>query len=257
MDEHFWFLAESDDAPSESPTLPSTTFDDFWPLQEPMRGERTHTRRPSADEKRVKRKIHRSGVDEASTKIATILNTQVERLNKGDLIRSPTGQTMEVHKVRPHETDSTKIYLDTDAGTSVVDRGTDFSVTPYNAQQQELPDTGNPINEGNVGQLPGQHLGPGGPTSGGIGAMPKTCPNCGNSGTFSMHQGMGVCSVCGFSVSLKGSPGGLSFTDQPRGHMPGRRAPGEVPQAHVWASKYTSTEGQMARRIRQVLGGEQ
>lgn len=193
-------------------------------------------------------------------KTATVLNTQIERLNKGDQIRTPTGQTAEVHKIRPHETDSSLMYLDTDMGTSTVKRGTDFQVVPRNSQQQELPDTGNPMGMGNSAELPGAGRTPGGPQdTSGAGGMAGTCPNCGNTGTLHLQGGMYVCSVCGFSVNAKGSPGNLMFTDQPRGYMPGRRKPGEVPKAHVWAAKYEtmSSESQIARRARQVLGGEQ
>lgn len=192
-------------------------------------------------------------------KTATVLNTQIERLNTGDQIRTPTGQTAEVHKTRPHETDSSLMYLDTDMGTSTVKRGTDFQVVPRNSQQQELPDTGNPMGGGNSAELPGAGRTPGGSPDASAAGQNSTCPNCGNSGTLHLQGGMYVCSVCGFSVNAKGSPGNLMFTDQPHGYLPGRRKPGEVPTAHVWASKYdtTSSHSQIARRARQVLGGEQ
>lgn len=193
-------------------------------------------------------------------KTATVLNTQIERLNKDDQIRTPTGQTSTVKRIRPHETDSTLMYLDTDMGTSTVKRGTDFQVVPHNSQQQELPDTGNPMGMGNSAELPGAGHTPSGP-AGSSGKQPSTgtCPNCGNTGSLHIQGSMYVCSVCGFTVNAKGAPGNLLFTDQPHGYMPGRRRPGEVPKAHVWASKYETTtqESQIARRARQVLGGEQ
>lgn len=192
-------------------------------------------------------------------KTATVLNTQIERLNKGDQIRTPTGQTSEVKRIRPHETDSTLMYLDTDMGTSTVKRGTDFQVVPRNSQQQELPDTGNPMGGGNSAQLPGA-----GQTPGGSGSTPnvapEVCPNCGNTGTLHLQGGNYVCSVCGFTIPAGNSPGGLTFTNQPHGYMPARRKPGEVPRAHVWASKYITSNdssSQIARRARQVSGGEQ
>jgi hypothetical protein len=192
-------------------------------------------------------------------KIGTVLNTQIERLNKGDQIRTPTGQTSVVQGTRPHETDSTLMYLDTDMGTSTVKRGTDFQTVPHNSQQQELPDTGNPMGSGNSGALPMSGKTPGGagntPT-----APPGVCPNCGNAGTMHLHSGNYVCGVCGFTVPAGGTPGGLMFTNQPGGYSPARRKPGEVPRAHVWASRYvTSNEhtSQVARRARQVSGGDQ
>lgn len=194
-----------------------------------------------------------------SAKIATVLNTQIERLNKGDQIRTPTGQTSEVKRLRPHETDSTLMYLDTDMGTSTVKRGTEFQVVPRNSQQQELPDTGNPMGGGNAAELPGA-----GKTPGGAGTTPNvapgSCPNCGNTGTLHLHSGSYVCSVCGFTVPAGNSPGGLTFTNQPHGYMPTRRKPGEIPTAHVWASKYQTSNdssSQIARRARQVSGGDQ
>lgn len=189
---------------------------------------------------------------------ATVLNTQVERLNKGDMVRTPTGQSSSVKGIRPHETDSTLMYMDTDQGTSTVKRGTDFQVVPHNSQQQELPDIGNPMNSGNTGQVPGGGHGAGGPVTPGSTGAPAQCPNCGNSGTMRMHSGTYICSVCGFTIAAGGSPGGLLFSNQEHGYAPTRRKPGEVPKAHVWASKYAAqTESQFARHIRQAaLGGD-
>jgi hypothetical protein len=194
-----------------------------------------------------------------SSRTATVLNTQVERLNKGDQVRTPTGQTMEVKGIRPHETDATKMYLDTDSGTSVVDRGLNFQVVPKNSQQQELPDIGNPMG-GNSAQTPGAGHGPGGPapTPGKSPVANTPCPNCHTTGSLHLRSGNYMCTVCGFTIAAGGTPGGLMFSNQPRGFTPQRRAPGTVPQAHVWASKYSTHDGesQMARRARQVLGGE-
>lgn len=198
-----------------------------------------------------------------ASKTATVLNTQIERLNPGDQVRTPTGQVAEVKKVRPHETDSTMIYLDTDMGTSVVKRGTDFQVIPRNSQQQELPDVGN-VMGGNFPDLPGAGRTPGGP---GAGHMPggnpaashMACPNCGNTGTLSLHGNQFVCSVCGFQIAAGGSPGGLTFTNWPSGVSGPRKKPGEVPKAHVWASRYSTVRDEgnvIARRARQVLDKE-
>lgn len=195
--------------------------------------------------------------DEPIKHTATVLNTQVERLNKGDQIRTPTGQTSHVQKIRPHETDSTLMYLDTDMGTSTVKRGTDFQVVPRNSQQQELPDTGNPMG-GNFFELPGAGKSPGGEGSGSA-APPSVCPNCGNTGTFHLQGSNFICAVCGFTSPAGGSPGNLMFTNQPSGHLPARRKPGEIPRAHVWASKYSTfdQDSQIARRARRVSGGDQ
>lgn len=203
---------------------------------------------------------HNFGAPEShyANKTATVLNTQVERLNKGDMVRTPTGQSSSVKGIRPHETDSTLMYMDTDQGTSTVKRGTDFQVVPHNSQQQELPDIGNPMNSGNAGTVPGGGHGAGGPVTPGSTGTPTQCPNCGNTGTMRMHSGTYICSVCGFTIAAGGSPGGLLFSNQEHGYAPARRKPGEVPKAHVWASKYTAqTESQFARHIRQAaLGGD-
>ncbi len=191
-----------------------------------------------------------------ANKTATVLNTQTERLNRGDQIRTPTGQTSEVKGVRPHETDSSLMYLDTDMGTSTVKRGTDFQVIPKNSQQQELPDIGNPMG-GNSGQLPGAGRGAGG---GGMGnkqldTKNTACPNCGNP-TLHLQGGSYVCSTCGFTVSAGGSPGNLIFTNQPHGYMPARRTPGPAPKAHVWGARYTTNDDhsdQIVRHARRVL----
>jgi hypothetical protein len=188
---------------------------------------------------------------------ATVLNTQIERLNPGDSIRTPTGQTSEVKQIRPHETDSTLMYLDTDMGTSTVKRGTDFQIVPHNSQQQELPNTGNMMGGGNAGALPGQGKSPGGTSPGQQGVHKQTCPNCGST-AMELQGSAFMCRVCGFSAGAGNTPGNLMFGDKPHGYMPSRRQPGEVPTAHVWASKYTDQQGsQIARRARQVLGGEQ
>jgi hypothetical protein len=177
-------------------------------------------------------------------KLATVLNTQVERLNQGDQVRTPTGQSVTVHKVRPHESDSSLIYLDTDQGTSTVKRGTDFQTVPSNAQQQELPDVGNQMNSGNSGKLPMSGRTPGGPGSSGHvepGAS-TPCPNCHNLGTLHAQGDMFICSVCGYTIAAGGSPGGLLFSNSPSGHIAPRRKPGEVPRAHVWGSLATLME---------------
>lgn len=168
----------------------------------------------------------------------TLLNTQVERLNQGDQIRTPTGQSVKVHKVRPHETDSSLLYLDTDQGTSTVKRGTDFQTVPANNQQQELPGIGNQMNSGNSGQLPMSGRTPAGPAAG-TNSEPGAstpCPNCHNLGTLHARGDVYICSVCGYTIAAGGSPGGLLFSNAPTGHVAPRRKPGEVPRAHVWGS---------------------
>jgi hypothetical protein len=188
---------------------------------------------------RMPEHTHIFGESEAPiARTSTLLNTQVERLNAGDEVRTPTGQSVKVHKVRPHETDSTLMYLDTDQGTSTVKRGTDFQTVPANNQQQELPGIGNQLNSGNSGQLPMSGRTPAGPGAG-TNAEPGAttpCPNCHNLGTLHARGDVYMCSVCGYTIAAGGSPGGLLFSNAPTGHVPPRRKPGEVPRAHVWGS---------------------
>lgn len=228
----------------------------------PIHGVYWHESAPGADVERAPSHKHNFGPGTPHT--ATVLNTQVERLNKGDQVRTPTGQVAEITgRPRPHETDSGKVYLDTDMGTTLVSRGTDFQVVPRNSQQQELPDIGN-FAGGNAGELPGAGRTPGGP---GTAHMPGSnpavshaaCPNCGNTGTLSLKGSQFVCSVCGFQIAAGGSPGGLTFTNWPSGVMPPRKKPGEVPKAHVWASRNATLRDEgnvIARRARQVLDKE-
>lgn len=202
----------------------------------------------------------RSEAEPMFNKTATVIPTRVERLEKGNTIRTPTGQSVKVHRVRPHESDSSLVYLDTEMGTSTVKKGTELQSVPVNTQQQEMPDTGNPVNDANTGQLPGSGRTPAGPGAGASGkpASQGACPNCGNSGTLHLQGSSYVCSVCGYTVGSGGTPGGLLFTNQPHGFAPTRRKPGQT-NIQNYAAKYQTTDGisQIARRARQVLGGEQ
>jgi len=169
-------------------------------------------------------KIHRNhlqskryGDREASLQaIATQFDTQADRLNPGDQIRTPTGQTVKVLRMRNHETSGNHVYMDTDQGTSVVRRKSPVSIVPHNSQQQELPGYGTP--GGNTNQLPmdAGNVGPSKQTPGGSNA-PKNadCPVCGGKGTLHRQGQNYVCSKCGYRENFGAAgPGeGYNFTD--------------------------------------------
>jgi ribosomal protein S27AE/preprotein translocase subunit YajC len=129
------------------------------------------------------------GVQQART--ATVLKTHVERLQPGDAIVTPTGQTVKVKKVRNHETQGDHVYLDTDAGTSLVKRQTEFSISPHNTIQQEVPGFGVPGANTNANPYGRDHGQTNQVSSG-------DCPNCGAKGSMSRRGGTYVCSRCGY-----------------------------------------------------------
>ena len=129
------------------------------------------------------------GVSDRRT--ATVLKTQVDRLQPGDRIVTPTGQTEKVQRVRNHETRGDHVYLDTDSGTALVKRKTEFSISPHNTIQQEVPGFGVPGANTNANPF-GRDHGTSNQVSSG------TCPNCGATGSMSRRGGTYVCSRCGY-----------------------------------------------------------
>lgn len=143
-----------------------------------------------------------------ASKTATVVNTQAERLNPGDQIRTPNGRTMKVNRVRPHETSMKHVYVDTDGGTTVSERSAAFEVVPRNSQQQSQPGYGTP--GGNSNSLPFDSQ------SGGSNTAPSaSCPQCGGNGTLVRQGDHFTCSRCGYSESFGGA-GGKAFSDSPR-----------------------------------------
>lgn len=189
--------------------------------------------------------------------VATVLDTQVERLNPGiDHIRTPTGQTAEVINVRPHPTDGAYVYVDTNLGTTRVQRGTPIQSVPSNAQQQELPNIGNPSG-GNTGWLPFSGRTPSGETQSTDDSMrEKPCPNCGRTGTLTLHGSEYECSNCGHKFPAGATPGGMAFSDQKDWASQPREDRGNAPLSHVWSSKYADANRRsaIAARAHQVLG---
>ncbi len=142
-----------------------------------------------------------------SSKTATVLDTRAEMLNPKDQIKTPNGQTQKVVRVRPHETSAKHVYVDTDGGTAMVERGASFQVVPKNSQQQSLPGYGTP--GGNSNRLPGD------PQNGGDNSAPTTkCPNCSGPGTLARQGDHYSCSRCGYREQFGGA-GGHAFSDNP------------------------------------------
>lgn len=189
--------------------------------------------------------------------VATVLDTQVERLNPGiDHIRTPTGQTSEVINIRPHPTDGAYVYLDTDLGTTRVKRGTPIQVVPQNTQQQELPNIGDPAG-GNTGELPFSGRTPSGQGgSAGDSLRNEPCPNCGRTGTLAMHGGFYECSNCGHKFPAGKQPGGMAFSDQKDWAGQPRERRSEAPLTNIWSSRYADPNRRSAitARAHQVLG---
>jgi predicted Zn-ribbon and HTH transcriptional regulator len=188
-------------------------------------------------------------------KLATVLQTQIERANGadeqgngGDMIRTPQGQTVRILKIRPHETENDKVYVDTDMGTSIMSRGTDVELVPHNSQQQELPGSGNPM--GNVGQLPGSGRGAGGES------MTNKAPTCPVDGAKMVFRNNAwVCPVDGTTAPTGAAPAGMTPTDSPSGHIMDRQRNRAIPQTHLWASHYNTIDrpSLVARSAMRVL----
>lgn len=154
------------------------------------------------------------------SKTATSFDTQADKLNPGDMIRTPTGQTVKVLRMRNHETSPGHAYMDTDQGTSVVRRKAPVQIVPFNSQQQELPGYGIP--GGNTNRLPMDpgNVGPSKQTPAGTNqADPnRSCPVCGGKGTLARRGQSYVCSKCGYreNVGAAGPGKGFDFTDAPQ-----------------------------------------
>lgn len=188
---------------------------------------------------------------QASRRTATVLDTQVERLTEGNQIRTPQGQTVKVlRSPRPHETDGGKVYVDTTAGTTLMDRGTSIQIVPHNSQQQELPGSGNPM--GNSGELPGAGRTPSGQA--GTGAH-QVAPHCPSDGTKMILQGGNwVCPTDGTTIPANANPTGMNPSNRPVNQLvqPERKQP--IRQTHLWAS--LDQPSLIARRAQQVLDME-
>lgn len=213
------------------------------PSQQPMRqsAKPIDRRRPSNDQKRVRREMQRRTAACDSSCVAcgcvgravtasgspacgscgslSVTATRFQSpvatadgkvlINQGDQIRTPTGQTITVNKVRRHETSGDHYYLDTDAGTSVVPYSTAFDMVSQsgNQSQEALPGTGVPGGNSNNMPFNPQAGGEAGSTE-----TPTQCPSCGRKGTLNRKGGKYQCSSCGASANPTGGAG-MNFSD--------------------------------------------
>jgi hypothetical protein len=191
------------------------------------------------------------GVPGHQAKLATVIDTQVERLTKGNHIRTPQGQLVEIlGPPRPHETHGGKVYVDTSAGTTLMDRGTSVQVVPHNSQQQELPNSGSPT--GNSGELPGSGRTPSGQ---GGSSEARPAPRCPSDGAKMILQGNEwICPVDGTKIPANANPVGMNPSNRPNNQLvqPDNKQP--VRQTHLWAS--LDQPSLIARRAQQVLDME-
>lgn len=127
---------------------------------------------------------------------ATQFETRADRLNPGDSIRTPTGQTLKVKKVRNHESSGRHVYIETDQGTHLEDRTRQFQVVPDNQRQQEIPGYGTP--GANSNRLPFDPHGPGGSNQ----AQSTNCPVCGAHGSLRRQGDHYSCVRCGYAENV-------------------------------------------------------
>lgn len=147
------------------------------------------------------------GVQDRRT--ATVLETSADRLQPGDSVLGPTGQTLRIKRVRNHETSNKHVYVETDQGTSLVERGHSFKIAPHNTTQQETPGFGIPganTNSQPFGRDHGQ--------SNQVGS--STCPNCGATGSMVRRGGTYVCSRCGYHEQTGPLGPGANLLDSER-----------------------------------------
>lgn len=146
-------------------------------------------------------------------KTATVLNTNADRLQPGDSVLGPTGQTLRVKRVRNHETKNTHVYVDTDQGTTLIERNHPFQISPHNTTQQEIPGFGIPGANTNSNPY-GRSDERGGDNS--MANPSGTCPNCGASGSMTRRGGTYVCSRCGYHEQTGPMGQGANLSDSER-----------------------------------------
>jgi uncharacterized Zn finger protein (UPF0148 family) len=253
--------------------------EDDAPAVEPMRPQRRERSKPSREDLSVRRRQRRSHEDahvrtatlqclacgclghradgaarcpdcgSVAVRTATVLMTQIERANPGDQMRTPQGQTVHVKQVRRHETDPTKVYVDTDLGTAIMSRGTDVNLVQGD-RQQELPDSGNPT--GNTGQLPGAGRTPTGEGTG-VGAPHHAAPTCPRDGTkMVLRNNTWVCPVDGTTAPTTSAPAGMQPTNRDSDLIEDRQR-NQTPQTHLWAYRTAGQAPAIVRRARKVL----
>jgi predicted RNA-binding Zn-ribbon protein involved in translation (DUF1610 family) len=188
---------------------------------------------------------------------ATQFETRADRLNPGDSIRTPTGQTLKVKKVRNHESSGTHVYIDTDQGTHLEDRTRQFQVVPNNQRQQEIPGYGIP--GANSNRLPFDPHGPGGSNQ----AQSTHCPVCGAHGSMRRQGDHYSCVRCGYAENVgagSASGGGTSDSTATTSPMTIKRFDQDKGTRRVFTSLQPRDWRQgsaIAQRARNVLDPEE
>ena len=143
---------------------------------------------------------------QSSRKTATTYDVRADKLNPGDKVRDPYGGTSEVAQVRNHESGGS-VYVDLkNGGTTVVDRGAQFSLVPADTRQRMIPGPGVPGGNTNANQ-----------DEAGVGnELPSStiCPVCGGQGTLHRVGDHYVCSRCGYTETAGGA-GNQNYTTSP------------------------------------------
>lgn len=135
---------------------------------------------------------------------ATQFDVRADALVPGSMVRTPTGQTVTVQQVRSHETNGNYVYVDTDAGTTTVQRSEPFPMVTTNSSQQEIPGYGRP--GGNFTQDSGSPTNSAGGSFGDNSAPGMRCPNCAQKTLRQQGQNV-LCANCGYTGGYGGSGG--------------------------------------------------
>lgn len=167
-------------------------------------GNKWFTAKRTEDEARRALAMHnqRKHSKQAALHLATEIPSSADKLRPGDVIRGPNNSTVTVKQVRNHKADSSKVLVDTEAGTLVVPRTQNFTLVPVNNRQREVPDQG-PVAGSPVGDLPMGGRGQQDPSQGHQG---DSCPVCGARMQLRRANGSAlyVCPRDGYSVQANG-----------------------------------------------------
>lgn len=184
---------------------------------------------------------------QSSRKTATTYDVRADKLNPGDKVRDPYGGTSEVAQVRNHESGGS-VYVDLkNGGTTVVDRGAQFSLVPADTRQRMIPGPGVPGGNTNANQ-----------DEAGVGnELPSStiCPVCGGKGTLHRVGDHYVCSRCGYTETAGGA-GNQNYTTSPMTYQ--RRKTSSL--LNVKENKYKQdwrSSSAIANRARAVSASEE
>lgn len=182
-------------------------------------------------------------------KQATILSgISAERLNPCDAVRSADGKTTKVIRVRPHETDSRHVYVDTESGTSMVARNSTFDVVPFNSMQQSTPGYGTP--GGNSNYQPWSGTDTPDNSARGSGESKSECPVCRTPGSLYRQGDHYSCNKCGYREQFGGA-GDNTFSDA--SHIVQKFDNNTIDNRRIFWTINGDQRSAIARRAQQVL----